>query len=113
MPHERIRVIDHTTGEIFRSLSEAAPHLFVTCSGLASAYRKRGNRFIFAGHDLEFVPTGETTHRRIVRCIETGKTYPSVKEAAKAVGVHQAYMSAHLNGHVGAVKKLHFRKFPK
>jgi hypothetical protein len=47
-------------------------------------------------------------HRRAVRCIETGKVYSSVKEAANDIRGNSSSLSAMLIGHLKSYKGLHF-----
>lgn len=110
MPNERLKVIDHTTGAIYNSITEAGEALYVSQSTLCFHRKRKGNCLHWNGHDLEFVPTGESKHITAVRCIETNIVYPSVKSAASAIGVYPQSMSHHLSGKRKSIKKLHFRR---
>ena len=45
---------------------------------------------------------------KIVKCLETGQLWESVKDAAEAAGVNAVNMSRHINGHTPEVKGLHY-----
>lgn len=45
---------------------------------------------------------------KIVKCLETGQLWETVKDAADAAGVTQSVMSKVLNGHTDHVKGLHY-----
>lgn len=47
-------------------------------------------------------------HKSAVRCIETGKVYSSIKEAAEDIGGNPTGISAMLCGHLKSYKGLHF-----
>jgi hypothetical protein len=46
---------------------------------------------------------------KLVKCLETGKVWEKVTEAANDNGVSLAKMSKHLNGHKGHVNDLHYQ----
>lgn len=45
---------------------------------------------------------------KIIKCLETGQIWESVKDAAEAMDVSTASMSKHVNGHKPDVRQLHF-----
>lgn len=45
---------------------------------------------------------------KIVKCMETGQMWETVKEAAEAMKVSPSMMSKHLNGHKDHISELHF-----
>lgn len=47
-------------------------------------------------------------HQSAVRCVETGKVYSSIKEAAKDISGNPTGISAMLTGHLKSYKGLHF-----
>ena len=47
-------------------------------------------------------------HRSAVRCVETGKVYKSIKEAAYDISGNPTGISAMLTGHLKSYKGLHF-----
>lgn len=47
-------------------------------------------------------------HKSAVRCLETGKVYPSIKEAAIDICGNPTGISAMLTGHLKSYKGLHF-----
>lgn len=46
----------------------------------------------------------------VVQCIETQKTWPSIREAAKDLGINPGKLSSHLIGKFSDVNGLHFEK---
>lgn len=42
--------------------------------------------------------------RKLVKCVDTGQIWESVKDASAAAGVQPAVMSRHLNGHSNDIK---------
>lgn len=47
-------------------------------------------------------------HKSAVKCIETGKIYSSIKEAAYDIGGNPTGISSMLSGHLKSYKGLHF-----
>jgi putative heme iron utilization protein len=47
-------------------------------------------------------------HKSAVRCVETGKVYKSIKEAAIDISGNPTGISAMLTGHLKSYKGLHF-----
>lgn len=45
---------------------------------------------------------------KIVRCVETGEIFDSVKKAAETAGVDRSYMSNHLNGRSDHISGQHY-----
>lgn len=54
------------------------------------------------------VTNGGYMHK-IVKCVETGQMWESVKDAAEAMKVSPSMMSKHLNGHTDNISNLHFK----
>lgn len=57
-----IKVVDHKTGEVYRSISEAARALGVSRHILDNLKKQMGNRIKWYNFDLELVPTGVYKH---------------------------------------------------
>ena len=53
------------------------------------------------------VTNGGYMHK-IVKCLETGQMWETVKDAAEAMGVSPSMMSRHINGHRDHISDLHF-----
>lgn len=53
------------------------------------------------------VTNGGYTHK-IVKCLETGQIWETVKDAAEAMEVSPSMMSKHINGHKDHISNLHF-----
>lgn len=47
-------------------------------------------------------------HKSAVKCVETGKIYSSIKEAAEDIGGNPTGISSMLCGHLKSYKGLHF-----
>lgn len=97
-----IKVVDHTTDRAYETIAAASKELYISCSALRKNRRRKGNRFTFYDHDLEFiVPEWRTKregYKAIVKCLDTGVAYPSITSAAKAIGISVGYMARHLTG---------------
>lgn len=46
--------------------------------------------------------------QKLVKCLETGQIFESVKAAAEQAGVSRTKMSKHLNGHTPSVEGIHY-----
>ena len=89
------------TGEIFSSQKAAAEAYNTTTSSISNVLH--GKQVTVAGFRFEYVDgsPSETRENRLlkpVRCIETGNIFPTVKEAAKSVGINSRTISAALHG---------------
>lgn len=112
MPRRQFKVIDHTTGKTYPSVAEANRAMFLSNGALGYHKTRKGNRFTFQGHDLELIPDKYVGNIEI-RCLETGKVYPSYKEAAEAIGVNPVYMSCHMRGLKESLKGMHFERMDR
>jgi hypothetical protein len=62
---------------------------------------------VFNNDNSSTVNFGGYMHK-LVKCVETGEIWETVREAASAKGVYAPVMSKHLNGHTDHIKGLHF-----
>lgn len=87
------------TGKIYETMGHAC-----LAAGV-SLYKMR--KLIYDG-TIWSRPSGHKVTRKRVRCVETGVTYDSVAEAARAHDDKPSRMSAHLSGRVRSVRGFHF-----
>lgn len=91
------------TGKVFNSLAEAARSVDCDPSLIRGAIRRkgtcRGQHWSYANEDISGLDRFPPDPRlKRVRCIETGKVFPSIKAAAAYVGVKGSNISAVIAG---------------
>lgn len=93
-------VICTSTGEVYRSVTEASiakgvdgSHIVECCRGKRSYAGKEGTinlqwQYYDEGEEVDYTANAsKVKYNRSVRCINTGKVYPSIKEACIVLGL--------------------------
>lgn len=90
-------VVCYETGEVFESLAAAGRSVGVKANTVASAIRKAGTaggyHWYFEGQEkpsAEDLKRPSQSQTRAVMCWETGEAFPSVRDAAEAVGINSS-----------------------
>lgn len=94
---KKMKIIDHTNGERYETIAEAAEGFYTSYSVLQKKLQGK-DRIEFGGHDLEVVRLDVGATGKCLQCIETGKIYESYREATQDLGVSISTLSVKLRG---------------
>lgn len=87
--HFSREVVCVETGRRFPSIKAAAESIRASHTAVSQALRERyrcgGFHWRYADDEAPFVPARK--HTRPVRCVETGRSYPGVRAAARVLGI--------------------------
>ena len=108
----RIKVRCLETGEVFNSIRECAKKFNIDSSWLAKVLKSGKN----TSKGYHFETVGEVVHPVVeffhVKCLENGKIYRSINEAADDLNLRDSGISAVLRGAQKTTGTYHFEKIP-
>ena len=104
--HRKIRCIE--TGEVWNTVSEAAKSNGVTIMCFYHYFRGRMKRI--KGLNFEYADdvADKPVRCKRVRCVETGQVFGSIAEAAEALHMSRAMVSAAASGKIKTACGKHF-----
>lgn len=98
-----VRVKCFETGEIYQNMTSAAMAANTSVAGVSTSARKGTTA---GGYHWIRLDNGGATPRPKkfrVRCIETGKVYGSITEAARATGINRSNIGSAATGRAGGL----------
>lgn len=96
--HSRVRIRCVETQEVYNSVNEAATALGINRSGISNALR--GKAKTAGSYHWEYTDEDRPTKygSRQIKCVETGKVYQSVQQAATELNINRSSISNALRG---------------